>query len=119
MEKLKEYAPELTTVYVVSVAYGNLDQLQAADHFSVAYPYISRDMVSRLHRAGKQVYAWTVDRADIMQRMIDLGVDNIITNDVALGVATVRAASASDIVQTLVEEFAEPAPEENAAEAEP
>ena len=119
LEKLKEYAPELTTVYVVSVAYGNLDQLQAADHFSVAYSYISRDMVSRLHRAGKQVYAWTVDRADIMQRMIDLGVDNIITNDVALGVATVRAASASDIVQTLVEEFAEPAPEENAAEAEP
>lgn len=105
LEKIKAYAPDLTTVYVMSVVYGNLAQLTAADHFSVAYSYITRDMVSRLHQAGKQIYAWTVDRADIMQRMIDLGVDNIITNNVSLGVATVSAAAASDIVQTLVEEL--------------
>ena len=107
LEKLKEYAPELTTVYVMPMVYGNLDQLTAADHFSVSYHFINRDMVSRLHQKGKQVYAWTVDRADIMQRMIDLGVDNIITNNVALGKACVSAAAASDIVQTLVEEFVE------------
>ncbi|MBQ9197065.1 MAG: glycerophosphoryl diester phosphodiesterase membrane domain-containing protein [Clostridia bacterium] len=105
LKRIKEYAPELTTVYVMSMAYGNLEQLTDADHFSISYHFINRDMVSRLHRMGKQVYAWTVDRQDIMERMIDLGVDNIITNNVALGKACVTAASASDIVQTLVEEL--------------
>ena len=105
LQKVKAYAPELTTVYVMPMVYGNLEQLTDADHFSISYSFINRDMVSRLHRMGKQVYAWTVDRADIMQRMIDLGVDNIITNNVALGKACVSAAAASDIVQTLVEEW--------------
>lgn len=108
LEKIKAYAPDLTTVYVMSMMYGNLAQLTAADHFSVAFSYVTRDMVSRSHRAGKQVYAWTVDRADVMQRMIDLGVDNIITNNVSLAVGAVSASAASDIVHTLVEEFIEP-----------
>ena len=107
IQKVKAYAPELTTVYVLSMAYGNLEQLTDADHFSINYSFISRDLVSRSHQMGKQVYAWTVNRADIMERMIDLGVDNIITNNVALGKACVSAAAASDIVQTLVEEWVE------------
>ena len=107
LKKVKEYAPELTTVYVMSMVYGNLEQLTDADHFSVNYSFINRDMVSHLHRMGKQIYAWTVDRADIMQRMIDLGVDNIITNNVALGKDCVSAAAASEIVQTIVEEWVE------------
>lgn len=107
LEKIKQIAPELTTVYVMSMIYGDLNQFAAADHFSVSYHFITRAMVSRLHSAGKQIYAWTVDRRDIMERMIDLEVDNIITNNVTLARQCVSNDAASDIVQAILEEIGE------------
>lgn len=38
--------------------------------------------MSYAHENNKQVLAWTVNEEANMQRMIDNGVDNIITNDV-------------------------------------
>lgn len=107
LERVKEIAPEIETVYVMPVAIGNIEWLTAADHFSVSYHFINRGMVSRLHQAGKQIYAWTVNRRDIMERMIDLGVDNIITDNVALARQCVSAGTASELVTSILDEIAE------------
>jgi glycerophosphoryl diester phosphodiesterase len=37
--------------------------------------------VRRAHAAGKEVHVWTVNRADVALRMIERGVDNLITDD--------------------------------------
>lgn len=105
LEKIKEIAPELTTAYVMPLAVGDIGRLTAADHFSVAFGSITRSMVSRVHQAGKQIYAWTVNRQDIINRMIDLGVDNIITDDIALARQCVSEAIASELVTTFLEEL--------------
>ena len=42
-----------------------------------------------------------------MERMIDLGVDNIITDNVALARQCVSADAASELVATLLDEIAE------------
>ena len=118
LERIKEIAPELTTVYVMSVALGDLNQFSAADHFSVNFSFISRSMVSTLHQAGKQIYAWTVDRADIMERMMDLGVDNIITNNVPLARQTLAANGTSEWVQSIWEDMTEDEAEEAPPTAE-
>ena len=107
LERVKEIAPEIETVYVMPVAIGSIEWLTAADHFSISYRFINRAMVSRLHQAGKQIYAWTVNRRDIMDRMIDLGVDNIITDNIALARQCVSAGTASELVTTLLEEITE------------
>lgn len=49
--------------------------------------------VARAHRAGKPVHVWTVDDPTEMQRLIDLGVDGIMTDDPT---TLKRVASAND-----------------------
>jgi glycerophosphoryl diester phosphodiesterase len=46
-------------------------------HYSVCSPAA----VARAHELGAAVYAWTVDDPRLAQRLVDAGVDGIITND--------------------------------------
>jgi glycerophosphoryl diester phosphodiesterase len=46
-------------------------------HFSV----VSRAAVERAHGFGASVFAWTVDDAALLERMVAAGVDGVITND--------------------------------------
>lgn len=48
--------------------------------FSPARVYVNEAIVNESHRRGMKVVTWTVDEKDEMQRMIDCGVDAIITN---------------------------------------
>ncbi|KAI9131127.1 glycerophosphodiester phosphodiesterase [Acaryochloris sp. CCMEE 5410] len=49
-------------------------------HFTLATP----ERVKRAHAEGKAIHAWTVNQPDDMQRMIEHGVDNIITDQSAV-----------------------------------
>jgi glycerophosphoryl diester phosphodiesterase len=42
---------------------------------------ISSRLVKAVHDAGGELYAWTVDDADTIDRLIELGVDGIVSND--------------------------------------
>jgi glycerophosphoryl diester phosphodiesterase len=42
---------------------------------------VSRAAVDRAHAQGAAVFAWTVDDAAALARMVDAGVDGVITND--------------------------------------
>lgn len=48
-------------------------------------------VVESLHRAGKQVFVWTVNRTDEMRAFVDMGVDGLISDDTALLVKTIRS----------------------------
>ncbi len=42
---------------------------------------VSRHLVGRIHEAGGQLYVWTVDDDHEIERLEELGVDGVITND--------------------------------------
>lgn len=81
LEKVKEAAPELKTGYILAVGVGDYYELPASDFFSVETTFITPNMVKAIHNRGKEVHAWTVDTEDDATRMIEAGVDNIITGN--------------------------------------
>ena len=52
-----------------------------ADAATLHYSVCSAAAVARAHEIGAAVYVWTVDDPRLAQRLVDVGVDGIITND--------------------------------------
>ncbi len=47
---------------------------------SIAWPIVSPELVEAIHSRGPSVWAWTVDDVETAVRMLDAGVDGIISN---------------------------------------
>jgi glycerophosphoryl diester phosphodiesterase len=56
---------------------------------------LKEEDVRRAHEAGLEVYPWTVDSTRQIEEMLALGVDGVITNDVALARRAVDRRSSS------------------------
>lgn len=80
LQEIKEINPVITTSYVMSVAYGDMEALADADCISVKYNYLSPPFVKKAHEAGKAVHAWTINTQWLMERMQHCQVDNVITD---------------------------------------
>ena len=102
IEKVKRLNPEISTVYVMSYAYGNIDKLLYADIFSVNMSSVTSRLVSRVHNAGKQIFAWTVNRRLHIEEMIEKNVDNIITDDVKLAKTIVAEKRVSNALHEYI-----------------
>lgn len=64
-------------------------------HYDALHPYfkdVNSSLVRRLHKQGKKVNVWTVDKPEDLRRMRDLGVDMVICNDPAHAREIIEAA---------------------------
>lgn len=94
LHKVKELAPDILTGYILALGVGNYYDLPDADFFSVESTFITSGMVNQIHLRGKTVSAWTIDREADARHMMELGVDDLITD-------------APDMVHQLLSESAE------------
>jgi glycerophosphoryl diester phosphodiesterase len=53
------------------------DATAAMLHYSV----LSRAVVERAHGLGLSVFVWTVDEPELLRRVLETGVDGVISND--------------------------------------
>ena len=81
LKKVKEADEDIETAYITSVSYGNFTVLQYADGYSVESMMLTQGFVNKAHRNGKEVYVWTVNSEDTLKKVIEMGVDKVITDD--------------------------------------
>lgn len=80
LQKVKAIDPQMKCGYILPFAIGNYRHLDAADFFTIETTSITPDNIDNIHELGKQIYAWTVDKNSDIERVIDAGVDGIITD---------------------------------------
>jgi glycerophosphoryl diester phosphodiesterase len=81
--KIKNLNPSMKTVLLISNSGKDLVEAAlrlSADELGIRHSLITPTLVDAAHKAGLSVSAWTVDHQKDMTRMIDLGIDSIITN---------------------------------------
>ena len=89
LKEIKRLEPRLRTGHIVTAAIGNVLRTEA-DFLSLNSARAAASLVRRAHATGKEVAVWTVNDPEVMLRMIERGVDNVITDDPALLVRVLR-----------------------------
>jgi glycerophosphoryl diester phosphodiesterase len=82
IKQTKALEPRLRTGHIVTAAVGDVVKT-TADFVSLSSAKATPKLVKRAHAAGKAVHVWTVDKPEVMLRMIERDVDNIITDEPA------------------------------------
>jgi len=72
--------PELTTGFIVMQAVGDLSRMEA-DFLSISAARATPRLVRDVHHRGRKVHVWTVNDLNNALTMIEMGVDNIITDE--------------------------------------
>ena len=83
LRQVRSLEPRLRIGHIVTASVGDVLRSEA-DFLSLNAAKAGSSLVRRAHAAGKQVHVWTVNDAEAMVRMIERGVDNIITDRPAL-----------------------------------
>ena len=72
--------PDYKTPAIAGAPVGDISGLDV-DILSVNAKLATDDLLHRARRLGKQVHVWTVNEPRAMRRLIEHGVDNVITDD--------------------------------------
>ena len=83
VRKVREIRPQWTVGLLTAKAVGDLTALDA-DYLAVNAGIASRRFVRHAHAKGKKVYVWTINDPVQMFRMLNLGVDGLITDKPAI-----------------------------------
>jgi glycerophosphoryl diester phosphodiesterase len=89
LRQVEQLQPSLETGLIVTAAVGNVVKTDT-DFVSLNSARATASLVQQARAAGKKVHVWTVNKPEVMLRMIERDVDNIITDDPATLVRVMR-----------------------------
>ena len=72
--------PFLPIIYDGSFQITNLEHYSYCDEFSTFYPFTTKRLIKKVHDLGKKINVWTVNDTSKINKLINYGVDGIITN---------------------------------------
>ncbi len=92
LAEVERLAPELKTGLIVGATIGNAARIEN-DFLSASTRLVRQPLIDELHRRGRQIHVWSVSDERTANQLIEMGVDNLITDDPLLLVA-IRAKRA-------------------------
>ena len=81
LKNIKTINSDVKTAYIVHIAFGEISDLEYADVISIRHTYVNANMVKKLHKQGKDIYAWTVNSEKTIKNLMFMDVDCIITDN--------------------------------------
>ena len=84
LEEVRALNPYVLTAYTSVIGIGDIETLEAADIISIQETFATYENIERIHRAGKRVFVWTINELDTMEKLVNLNVDAILTNNPTL-----------------------------------
>jgi len=103
LKKVKQLNSKIKTAFIANLATAtSYAQLPYIDAVSMNYLFVNQSVVNSAHHHGKRIFVWTVDRQSEMQKMIALGVDNIITDRPDKALEIVDSRKVGDTVLTVL-----------------
>jgi glycerophosphoryl diester phosphodiesterase len=100
---LRQTAPEIRTGLVSGIPVADLlgrVREALADVVSLHWRLVTPELVRQMHDHGVAVYVWTVNTAAAAQRMIDMNVDAIITDEPDIVLPRVTGSRTGDPIPT-------------------
>jgi glycerophosphoryl diester phosphodiesterase len=114
LAQVRALEPRVRIGQIITVAVGDVARAQV-DFLSLNSARATAEVIRRAHSQDKAVHVWTVNRSEVMLRMIEQGADNLITNYPELAVRVLqqrRSLSATEqLALRLRVLFSDPPPE--------
>ncbi len=99
LRRVRAKDPTIKIGAIVTASIGNVHALDV-DFYSVERAQATVSFIRRSHARGREVHVWTTNEASTIQRMIDRGADNLITDHPARAVGMREARGADDALRS-------------------
>lgn len=80
LTNIKKLDPNINTSYITTNPYINLYSMDV-NFYSIKENLVTKNLVEDIHNSNKKIYVWTVNNENSMRKLINLGVDGIITDN--------------------------------------
>lgn len=81
LQTVKSIDPQMKTVYITPLIYSEQYDIDFIDAFSVETTVLTREMVVGMHFQEKEVYGWTANSKETIEKNLRCRVDGIVTDD--------------------------------------
>jgi glycerophosphoryl diester phosphodiesterase len=80
LAEVESLAPDLKTGLIVGATIGDVGRIEN-DFLSASTRIVRQPLIDELHLRGRTIHAWTVGDERTATRLMEMGVDNLITDD--------------------------------------
>ena len=105
LTQIKKLDPDIKTAYITTIAFGDFGDLSNADAFSIETTNLTAEKVRAIHEAGKDVYAWTVNSRTNIFKMLELDVDQLITDKVVYAKECLEDSKSTNLIMDFIEKL--------------
>lgn len=81
LKEVKNLNPRIKTVYITPLIYSAQYDIDFIDAFSVETTVLTREMVANMHWQGKEVYGWTANSKETIEKNLRCQVNGIVTDN--------------------------------------